>query len=209
MRRLIIFGCDGVLRHYPSKFHFNGFCLSTKGTAKRVNIGPDKLFNLLRNDSREIEGVDNNEIKELKGAFIREYLSRTRLFPWVKDMLELLSSKRFVIAVCSNNFGGTLYKSFPEVDGISYILGREGVKNPKPHPEGILKLMGILSTRPTNTIMIGSSPVDVDAGRRAGVKTALVTWGGGYSEKEAGEINSHLVINSPDELCPELLLRVI
>ncbi|MFB4159188.1 HAD family hydrolase [Geomicrobium sp. JSM 1781026] len=55
------------------------------------------------------------------------------------------------------------------------ITGDE-VRQPKPHPEGIERAMQVLGVEATETIYIGDSSADVEAGRRAGTEVAAVQW---------------------------------
>jgi pyrophosphatase PpaX len=47
----------------------------------------------------------------------------------------------------------------------------------KPHPEPVLKALDALAASPEETMFIGDSPHDIEAGKRAGVTTVAVTWG--------------------------------
>ncbi|GAK13167.1 HAD family hydrolase [Geomicrobium sp. JCM 19039] len=55
------------------------------------------------------------------------------------------------------------------------ITGDE-VRQPKPHPEGIERAMQVLGVEATETMYIGDSSADVEAGRRAGTEVAAVQW---------------------------------
>ncbi|WP_274362321.1 HAD family hydrolase [Paenibacillus thermotolerans] len=52
----------------------------------------------------------------------------------------------------------------------------DDVAFPKPHPEGIIKAMNILGCSPEETIFVGDSSADIEAGKRANVKTVGVNW---------------------------------
>jgi len=54
-----------------------------------------------------------------------------------------------------------------------WILGRDDAQ-PKPHPDGLFRLLAAQSAEPGDTIMVGDYQFDMEAGRAAGVHTALV-----------------------------------
>lgn len=57
------------------------------------------------------------------------------------------------------------------------IIGYEDVTALKPHPEGIRKAMLALSADPQRSIYVGDSPIDVQAGRNAGIPVIAVASG--------------------------------
>ena len=61
------------------------------------------------------------------------------------------------------------------------LIGRESVKNPKPHPEPILKALAYLNADPSRTWMIGDTPMDLICAKEAGVESIGVLCG--YSTK--------------------------
>ena len=54
---------------------------------------------------------------------------------------------------------------------VDFVVSVEDVKNPKPHPEEILKAIAHFDSNPAETIMVGDMPVDIQAGKAAGVIT--------------------------------------
>jgi pyrophosphatase PpaX len=60
---------------------------------------------------------------------------------------------------------------------IEHLVCADDVVNPKPHPEPVLKALGLLGAEPGRTVFFGDSVHDMHSGRAAGVKTAAVLWG--------------------------------
>lgn len=69
----------------------------------------------------------------------------------------------------------------------------------KPNPEPVLKALSALDASPSDAIFIGDSNHDIEAGRRAGVETAAVSWGPFAREALEAAGPSHW-IESPEEL---------
>lgn len=51
------------------------------------------------------------------------------------------------------------------------VVCNEDVVNKKPHPEGLEVAMGQMNKRPDQCCYVGDSPVDVEMGKRAGMRT--------------------------------------
>jgi len=62
-------------------------------------------------------------------------------------------------------------------DVFDAVVGSDDVTQPKPHPEPVLKAIGLLGADPSGTVFIGDSRHDIECGRAAGVRTAAVLWG--------------------------------
>ncbi|MGH7701130.1 MAG: HAD-IA family hydrolase [Gemmatimonadales bacterium] len=62
-------------------------------------------------------------------------------------------------------------------DAFEVIVGADEVDHPKPHPEPVLKALGLLGAPAAGAVFIGDSRHDLECGRAAGVKTAAVLWG--------------------------------
>jgi phosphoglycolate phosphatase-like HAD superfamily hydrolase len=57
------------------------------------------------------------------------------------------------------------------------VIGFEDVDPPKPAPEPLLEAMNRLGTGRANTLYVGDSMVDLQAGESARIKTVLAAWG--------------------------------
>ena len=73
------------------------------------------------------------------------------------------------------------------------LIGRESVQYPKPHPEPILKALAHLKADPTQTWMIGDTPMDLICAKEAGVESIGVLCG--YSTKEELMKHTSCIVN--------------
>lgn len=110
----------------------------------------------------------------LKGKMI------PKLFPYVKETMETLWERGFILSVASSR-GNESLKDFLRDMGIapfiSYVLGAEDVKQGKPHPEPVLKTLQDLHFDASQALVVGDMPVDIQMGRGAGAKTCGVSYG--------------------------------
>ncbi len=65
-----------------------------------------------------------------------------------------------------------------------HVQGTDGFPA-KPEPNVILASLDVFGVQPEDCLFIGDSPADMEAGRRAGVKTCAVLWGYGRREDMA------------------------
>ncbi len=69
----------------------------------------------------------------------------------------------------------------------------------KPHPEPVFKALEALGAQPSDAVFIGDSDHDIEAGRRAGVETAAVSWGP-FAREALEAAGPSRWIESPEEL---------
>jgi pyrophosphatase PpaX len=63
------------------------------------------------------------------------------------------------------------------LDHFPVIVTPEDVAHAKPHPEPVLRALELLGAPASETVFVGDSPHDMEAGRAAGVRVAAVLWG--------------------------------
>ncbi len=128
------------------------------------------------------------------------------LFPHVKETLNLLKERGYILSVASSrqsvSLRGFLHDMSVE-DCISYILGADNVEKSKPDPEPVLKTLRELGIPAEESIVVGDMPVDIIMGLRAGAATCGVTYGNS-SRDDLVEAGAGYIIDDISEL-PGLL----
>lgn len=83
------------------------------------------------------------------------------------------------------------------------LLCRCDVKHAKPHPEHMERMLGLLSARPEQSVMVGDHAMDILAGRRAGMLTVgvLGTHGPERFEKQPPDLVVRSVADLAGYLC--------
>ena len=133
------------------------------------------------NLAHEFYGVESYEA-HARELFERHYatqcLKNAKTFEGIPRLLESLKSKNCDLYVATNAPTETsaLILKNNNIDHLfTDIIGADRVRHSKPDPEMILKI----KERATHDEiwMVGDSPKDLAAGRRAGVATIFVKWG--------------------------------
>jgi phosphoglycolate phosphatase len=182
--KLIIFDLDGTLVDaYQAIIRSLNFSLQKLGyprqddlTIRRaVGWGDDNLLKPFIN------------LRDIKKALLlyRQHhkttlLRYSRLFPNVERVLRWLKDKGYKLAIASNRptkFSWILIRHLGLSKYFAYVLCGDKLRHGKPHPEILNKIMHRFSVKPAQTLYVGDMSIDAQAGRRAKVKTIIVTTG--------------------------------
>ena len=135
-------------------------------------------------------------LKTCMTLFREEYghhlLDQTCLYPSAKEALDRLSWASFAVVTNKpEGFSRRILDGLGVGNRFCAILGGDSVQKRKPDPEALLKAMNACRAAPSETAMVGDSPVDIQAGKAAGVTTCGVL--GGFrprQELEGGRMRS-------------------
>jgi phosphoglycolate phosphatase len=141
--------------------------------------------------------------KELVTSRFLEFYSQhlmdnTIAYPGVKDTLVALGG--FNKAVLSNKrekYSSEILHQLGIREYFDLVWGSDSVREKKPSPVPILDMLDRFQVRKDETVMIGDSNFDVEAGKAAGIKVIAVTYG--FRSRELLMGADH-IINSFDEL---------
>jgi HAD superfamily hydrolase (TIGR01549 family) len=109
---------------------------------------------------------------------------RTKLYPGVHEALSVLPGRKSTATTKGTPTTRTVLELFGLIGYFDHIQGTDGFPH-KPAPDVILKSLEFFGVSPADVLFVGDSPADMEAGRRAGVKTAAVTYGYGAREELA------------------------
>ena len=113
-------------------------------------------------------------------------LKGSRLLPGVGKTLNYLKAKGLKLAVASNRptaFSRIIIRCLGLKKYINYLLCADKLKKGKPDPEILNRIMDKYSVSRAQTVYVGDMFIDAEAGRRAGVKTAIVTTGSSTAQE--------------------------
>jgi len=106
----------------------------------------------------------------------------TRLYPGVAEALAALGGRKGTATTKGTPTTRAILEQFGLIQYFDHVQGTDGFPC-KPAPDVILRSLAALGAKPEDCLFIGDSPADMEAGRRAGVKTCAVTYG--YGKREA------------------------
>lgn len=135
-----------------------------------------------------------------KKYYLEHCVVDTRLYPNVEETLEWFQGNNGKMAVVSNKpepLTKLILEQLGVIEYFEIVLGPESLKNMKPHPEGLIKAIDFCGGKAENTLMVGDSYSDIEAGMAAGTYTCGVLFGIGDKQK--------LIESKPDFLIEDML----
>jgi HAD superfamily hydrolase (TIGR01509 family) len=154
--------------------------------------------------------VPRNDLDRALAVYRRHHakalVSYSRLFPGVKALLSGLKKRAFLLAVASNRptrFSNILLRHLGIRGYFDRVLCGDKLTHMKPHPEILRTLMASFRVKPAQTLYVGDMFLDAQTGRRARVKTIMVTTGSS-SIAELRQERPYKIISRVKDLNPLL-----
>jgi pyrophosphatase PpaX len=88
------------------------------------------------------------------------------------------------------------------------VLTSDDVRNPKPHPEGVMLVCRTLNIDPAKTIMIGDSHMDLESALGAGARALGCTWDQMHTCRQSPRAHEAAFVDHPYEVLRHLGLKV-
>ena len=157
------------------------------------------LIDLFEHLLPEFTRADHDQlIAEYRTIYLARGHQNTRVYPGVAETLAALGGRKSTATTKGSPTTGLILEQFGLRQYFEHVQGTDGFPS-KPEPDVILKALEGLGARPEDCLMVGDSGPDMEAGRRAGVKTCAVRWGYG-SHTEMAHFNPDYWIDQPSEL---------
>jgi HAD superfamily hydrolase (TIGR01509 family) len=125
------------------------------------------------------------QIDELIRHYRVLYLARghkaTHVYAGVTEALAALAGRKSTATTKGTPTTRAVLEQFGLIQYFDHVQGTDGFPY-KPAPDVILTALAALGARPEDCLMVGDSPADMEAGKRAGVKTCAVRYGYGKPE---------------------------
>ena len=159
-------------------------------------------------------GVQGNLYAEYRTELLSTPVGMITLYPGVKQVLETLRARGIKLGVVTSKM------RLAQVDGrlagasqdlletgvaelFDAVVGSEDTALHKPDPEPVRLALATLSAAPQESIFVGDSSADMEAGRAAGCMTCLATWA--PTRETCAAVGADLVAETPERLLPLLL----
>ena len=200
--KLVIFDIDGTLVDAYSAIEKSvnyamkkmGYPLRDYMTIRRVVGGGDEK--LLE------QFVGTKDLKKALFLYRRHHKTAlpkySILMPNARRVLRYLKNKNYKLAIASNRptkFAQILIHHLNIAQYFNYSLCADKLRFSKPNPEILLKIMQKLHVKRNQSLYLGDMTIDAQTGKRAGVKTIIVTTGSS-TISEIKEANPQRVIRN-------------
>jgi phosphoglycolate phosphatase len=213
---LLIFDLDGTL--VDSKLDLVHSVNAARGLMNLPPISGELVSSYVGNGApvlmRRALGPEASEADVARGLefFLSYYrthmLDNTRLYPGVKEALDLLRDAGVKMAVLTNKpvrFSRSIVEGLGLKHHFFQIYGGNSFEQKKPDPIGIETLLGESGLSRERTIMVGDSGVDVQTARNAKVQACGVSYG--FQPESFVEYPPDFVVDDMSELVDYVVSR--
>ena len=130
--------------------------------------------------SEEMDGL----IEQYRSYYRARKHQMTSVYPGVAEALAALPGRKATATTKGTPMSRLVLEQFGLLPYFDHVQGTDGFPA-KPAPDVIHAALAGLGARPEECLFVGDSAADMEAGRRAGVKTCAVRYGYGEPEKLA------------------------
>jgi phosphoglycolate phosphatase len=159
-----------VLRGQP----VNG--LSDDRLRRYIGVHLEEMFRDLLPDSSQQQRAQL--IERYRQIYPARGHRLTQVYPGVRETLAALGGRKSTATIKSTATVRAVLEQFGLLEYFDHPQGTDGFP-PKPAPDVIHAALAALGARPEDCLLVGDSPADMEAGRRAGVRTCAVRYGYG------------------------------
>ena len=157
-----------------------GIEVSFDTALRQIGKGGDHLLPVFV-PKEKVETTGKAIEKFRKELFEREYLSRVKPFPKVRQLVERMKKAGLKIAIASSAGKDELqyYKKLARVDDlIEEETTSEDAEKSKPHPDIFGAALERLGVQASHALSLGDTPYDAEASGKIGIRTIGLTCGG-------------------------------
>jgi HAD superfamily hydrolase (TIGR01549 family) len=210
MLKAIIFDIDGTLvdsvdlhaRAWQEAFRHFGREVEFEKIRHQIGKGGDQLMPVFFS-GEELERF-GEEMEKFRGdLFKREYISRVRAFPQVRELFERIRRDGTRIALASSARQDELkvYKELARItDLVEEETSADDADKSKPHPdifEAALDALG--DVKANEAVVVGDTPYDAEAAGKINLRTVGVLCGG-FPEAELRAAGCARIYRDPADL---------
>jgi phosphoglycolate phosphatase len=174
----VIYDCDGVLfdSFEANTKLYNDFCVKMGREPLRPEemeyVHTHTVYEAIHFIFGKDEEMEKGALELLKQIDLREYIVYLKMEPNLLQTLDRLKEKGIIRAISTNRT--TSMKHIMERFGLwpffDMVVTALDVKNPKPHPESIEKIIQAFNLNREEAIFIGDSEVDQQTAKSSGIK---------------------------------------
>jgi phosphoglycolate phosphatase len=195
--RCVIYDCDGVLfdsLEANTKL-YNDLCALVGRVPLREEemqyVHTHTVFEAIHFIFGKENDLEKKALESLKQVDLRNYLIYLKMEPHLFQTLEKLKEKGILRAINTNRTTSMKYimEKYDLWQYFEMVVTALDVKNPKPNPESIEKIIEAFKLKKEEIVFIGDSDVDQQTAKSSGVKFIA------YKNKEIANdalINDHL-----------------
>jgi HAD superfamily hydrolase (TIGR01549 family) len=131
-------------------------------------------------DELKIEVNDFEKFISIYKAYYFDFMDSSYLYPGVQQTLQYLNEKNIRVSLLTTKVQDQAEKIIDHFNlrsSFDYLMGRRDGLAHKPSPEPLIYICNELNIKPSETLMVGDTELDIQCGKSAGSKTCGVLFG--------------------------------
>lgn len=151
------------------------------------------MFREVTTDDAEVDRL----IERYRAYQLEHHDRLMRAYDGVVPLVQSLAARGHPIALVTSKVEWLAHRALQHVgldDAVSVVVGYDSCTRHKPDPEPVERALALLGKSPRDTLFIGDSTHDIEAGRAAGVRTIGVSWGA-FSRADLEQAHPDLVVD--------------
>ena len=176
--RCVIYDCDGVLFDSieANMRLYNDLCSAVGRIPLKEEeikyVHTHTVYEAIHYIFGEESGLEKRALESLKQIDLREYIVYLKMEPHLLQILNLLKANGIIRVINTNRTTSMkhIIERFHLWPFFDMVVTALDVKNPKPHPESIEKIIQNFSLNKEETVFVGDSEVDQQTAKSAGIK---------------------------------------
>jgi HAD superfamily hydrolase (TIGR01509 family) len=209
--RAVLFDIDGTLLD-SNDAHAHAWLDALRGHGRdvpydlvrsKIGMGGDKLLAALAKIDHESE--EGKSITERRVAILKaHYLADVGPFPGARSLVDRIRSRGIVCVTATSakaNDIADLLRAAAVADLMDLVVTSDDVDRSKPDPDLISAAVAKVGMNPDEVLLIGDTPYDIEAAKRAGVATIAFRCGGWQDEALEDAI---AIYDGPADLAAQL-----
>ena len=126
------------------------------------------------------------------------------LIPGAGGTLRMLRLWGIKVGIVTRNCEEAVRKVFPDIDDYCDVfISRDSVDKVKPHPDHLNSMLGALKVSGEEAVMVGDHIIDIQAGKKVGMKTVGVLTGR-INREEFEKAGADYILRDVSEIYPLL-----
>jgi phosphoglycolate phosphatase-like HAD superfamily hydrolase len=194
---------DAHARAWEAALAEEGFVVAFERIRPLIGMGGDKVVPILTNLPPEDPRAER--VSERRGEIFRtQYLPTLRAFPKARILLQELGRRRLRRVTATSATADDLSALLQQA-GVAELMDAtvtgDDVDRSKPDPDIVACALEKAALRADEAVLLGDTPYDLVAARRAGVPSIAVR-SGGWPDAELGA--ARVIVSDVAELCDRL-----
>ncbi|MEK7398960.1 MAG: HAD-IA family hydrolase [Candidatus Poribacteria bacterium] len=159
----------------------------------------DEIFNTLLAKDEILASKFKKQAEQILIDIELDAVPTSICYPNADKTLEILKNKGIKVGIVTRNCRLAVLKT-SEKAGFIYdvLLTRDDVQKVKPDPQHLWDALNLLEADRESSIMVGDHPMDILAGKKAGMKTAAVLTT--KTEDDFKSVEPDIVLNNVSEI---------